>query len=73
MPYWKLIFLGIMSFFIAGCQYFLFKPYDYQHSKDAEIKKKKSDYSVGIKGKKLYLRKTFSVPKPPPPPVEEKE
>ena len=48
---------------LTGCGLWDFDPYDYEKHEDAEVKRRESGYSVGIHGKKLYLKKKLGRPK----------
>ena len=55
------ILFVIMCLCLTACQ--SFEPYDYEKAKDAQFHLEKFGCSVGIHGKKLYLKKKLGVPK----------
>lgn len=45
----------------ACSEIYSFKPYDYKKDECANVKKEKSQYSLGLRGKRLVLKKEFEV------------
>ena len=51
------ITVGILL--LSGCNQLSFDPYDYKKQDDAKVKMDESPYSLGIRGRKFYLRRDF--------------
>ncbi len=48
--------------FLGACRnMYSFKPYDYKKGEIAAVKKQKSPYSLGLKGKRLVFKKELPV------------
>ena len=45
----------------ACSSFYYFKPYDYKKDEYAAVKKQKSPYSLGLKGKRLVLKRELPV------------